>query len=233
MAPRIRRLLPRLLMVIAVTVSVLVLSFAQGSAAPGLRNATVLIIRHAEKPEVGRELNARGEQRAAAYADYFDPLKLNGQTLIPQRLIATADSAQSIRPRQTLIPLSQRLQLPIEQPFANNDVDKLVNQLRASNQANTVLIAWHHGHINKLIAAFGGNGPALIGQPKWPVDVYDWLIVLRFDDKGQLIESRSEKVQEQLMPGDLAASPGSCRGCVVLSAPAPPPCPLPCAGQGH
>lgn len=220
-------------MVIAVTVSVLVLSFAQGSAAPGLRNATVLIIRHAEKPEVGRELNARGEQRAAAYADYFDPLTLSGQTLTPQRLIATADSAQSIRPRQTLIPLSQRLQLPIEQPFANNDVDKLVNQLRASNQANTVLIAWHHGHINKLIAAFGGNGPALIGQPKWPVDVYDWLIVLRFDDKGQLSESRSEKVQEQLMPGDLAASPGSCRGCAVLSAPAPPPCPLPCAGQGH
>jgi hypothetical protein len=36
------------------------------------------------------------------------------------------------------------------------------------------------------------------------VGVYDWLIVLRFDDKGQLVESRSEKVQEHLMPGDVA-----------------------------
>jgi hypothetical protein len=205
----IRRLLPRLLMVVAVTVSVLALSFAQGSGGSGLRNVTVLIVRHAEKPDVGRELNAQGQQRAAAYADYFTALKLRDETLTPQRLIATADSAQSIRPRQTLMPLAQRLQLPIEQPFANNDVDKLVSLLRKDNQAKTVLIAWHHGHINKLIGAFGGNGPALVGQPKWPVDVYDWLIVLHFDDKGQLIESRSEKVQEQLMPGDVAGSPGN------------------------
>ncbi|PRB54402.1 flagellar basal body-associated protein FliL [Pseudomonas sp. MYb2] len=209
MAPKIRRLLPRLLMVVAVTVSVLALSFAQGSGGTGLRNVTVLIVRHAEKPDVGRELNAQGQQRAAAYADYFTALKLRDETLTPQRLIATADSPQSIRPRQTLMPLAQRLQLPIEQPFANNDVDKLVSLLRKDNQAKTVLIAWHHGHINKLIGAFGGNGPALVGQPKWPVDVYDWLIVLHFDDKGQLIESRSEKVQEQLMPGDVAGSPGN------------------------
>ncbi|WP_405122678.1 flagellar basal body-associated protein FliL [Pseudomonas sp. M20] len=204
MAVKVRMLLPRLLVAVALTVAVLALSYAQDSAAPGLRNVTVLIIRHAEKPEVGRELNARGEQRAAAYADYFTSLQLDDQILTPHRLIATADSAQSIRPRQTLIPLSQRLQLPIEQPFANNDVDKLVSSLRKSNQAKTVLIAWHHSHINKLIAAFGGDGPMLIGQPKWPVDVYDWLVVLRFDDKGHLIQSRSEKVQEQLMPGDVA-----------------------------
>ncbi|MBP5950785.1 flagellar basal body-associated protein FliL [Pseudomonas iridis] len=209
MAPKVRRLLPRLLMVAVVAASVLMLSVVQSSAAPGLRNVTVLIVRHAEKPDVGRELNARGEQRAAAYADYFTPLKLDGQTLTPQRLIATSDSAESIRPRQTLIPLSLRLQLPIEQPCANSKVDKLVSLLREKNQAKTLLIAWHHGHINKLIAAFGGDGPALIGVPKWPVDVYDWLIVLRFDDNGKLIESRSQKIQEQLLPGDVAGSPGS------------------------
>lgn len=196
-------------MVAVVAASVLALSVVQSSAAPGLRNVTVLIVRHAEKPDVGRELNARGEQRAAAYADYFTPLKLDGQTLTPQRLIATADSAESIRPRQTLIPLSLRLQLPIEQPCANSKVDKLVSLLREKNQAKTLLIAWHHGHINKLIAAFGGDGPVLIGMPKWPVDVYDWLIVLRFDDNGKLIDSRSQKIQEQLLPGDFAGSPGS------------------------
>lgn len=196
-------------MVAVVAASVLALSVVQSSAAPGLRNVTVLIVRHAEKPDVGRELNARGEQRAAAYADYFTPLKLDGQPLTPQRLIATADSAESIRPRQTLIPLSLRLQLPIEQPCANSKVDKLVSLLREKNQAKTLLIAWHHGHINKLIAAFGGDGPALIGMPKWPADVYDWLIVLRFDDNGKLIESRSQKIQEQLLPGDVAGSPGS------------------------
>ncbi|MBC2384240.1 flagellar basal body-associated protein FliL [Pseudomonas sp. WS 5106] len=171
----------------------------------GLSNVTVLIVRHAEKPAQGPLLNARGEQRAAAYASYFDPLQLNGVSVVPQRLIATSDSKDSSRPRLTLTPLSQRLQLPIEQPYADNEVDKLVKSLRKSNQAQTVLIAWHHGHIDKLIAAFGGDGPALTGLPKWPESVYDWLIVLRFDEQGQLIESRSQKVQEHLLPGDIAS----------------------------
>lgn len=171
----------------------------------GLSNVTVLIVRHAEKSAQGPLLNARGEQRAAAYASYFDPLQLNGVSVVPQRLIATSDSKDSSRPRLTLTPLSQRLQLPIEQPYADNEVDKLVKSLRKSNQAQTVLIAWHHGHIDKLIAAFGGDGPALTGLPKWPESVYDWLIVLRFDEQGQLIESRSQKVQEHLLPGDIAS----------------------------
>ena len=60
--------------------------------AQGLRNVTVLIVRHAEKADPGNGLSARGEQRAAAYASYFDPLRLDGETLQPQRLIATSDS---------------------------------------------------------------------------------------------------------------------------------------------
>ncbi|PTT68938.1 flagellar basal body-associated protein FliL [Pseudomonas sp. HMWF007] len=174
----------------------------------GLRNATVLIIRHAEKPAEGSALNARGEQRAAAYVDYFNPLKLDGQTLTPQRLIAAGDVPESSRSRLTLTPLAQRLNLVIEQPYVNGDLHQLVKLLRKSNQAQTVLIAWHHGHINKLLKAFGGDPTALMGQEKWPDDVFDWLIVLRFDENGRLIPSRSEKVQEQLLPGDAAPSPG-------------------------
>lgn len=209
MALKVRRLVPRLLVAVALTVSVMALSFAQSSDGPGLRNVTVLIIRHAEKPDVGRELNARGEQRAAAYADYFNPLKLAGQTLTPQRLIAAGDSPESVRSRLTLTPLAERLHLPIEQPYENGDFAQVVKTLRKSNQAQTVLIAWHHSHINQLIKAFGGDGPALTGQRKWPDNVYDWLIVLRFDDKGKLIQSHSQKIQEQLLPGDAASSPGN------------------------
>ncbi|MFJ2539156.1 flagellar basal body-associated protein FliL [Pseudomonas sp. NPDC087614] len=208
MALKIRRLMPRLLVAVALTVSVLALSFAQYPVAPGLRNVTVLIVRHAEKPDVGRQLNARGEQRAVAYADYFTPLKLAGETLTPQRLIAAGDTAESARSRLTLTPLAERLKLPIEQPYDNGDFEQLVKTLRKNNQAHTVLIAWHHGHINKLIKEFGGDGPALTGQAKWPDNVYDWLIVLRFDDKGRLIQSQSQKIQEHLLPGDLQGSTG-------------------------
>ncbi|MDR9864116.1 MULTISPECIES: flagellar basal body-associated protein FliL [Pseudomonas] len=208
MTLKVRRLVPRLVVAIVLTVSVMALSVAQSNTGQGLRNVTVLIIRHAEKPDVGRELNARGEQRAVAYADYFDPLKLAGQTLTPQRLIAAGDSPESVRSRLTLTPLAERLRLPIEQPYDNGDFQQVVKTLRRSNQAQTVLIAWHHSHINKLITAFGGDGPALTGQQKWPDNVYDWLIVLRFDGKGRLIQSHSQKVQEHLLPGDVADTSG-------------------------
>lgn len=147
-------------------------------------------------------LSPRGEQRAEAYAHYFDPLQLGNKNLVPQRLIATSDSKSSARPRLTLTPLSQRLHLPIEQPYADEEVDKLVKSLDKNNQASVVLIAWHHGHIDNLIEAFGGDGQALTGQKSWPEDVYDWLIVLRFDDQGNLVESHSKKIQEHLLPGD-------------------------------
>ena len=168
----------------------------------GLHDVTVLIVRHAEKADPGNGLSSSGEQRAADYANYFDPLRLDGETLQPQRLIATSDSKASERPRLTLTPLSARLSLPIEQPFADDQVDPLVKSLRKQNQASVVLIAWHHGHIGKLIDAFGGDAKNLLGSKSWPENVYDWLVVLRFDDHGKLIESRSERVQEHLLPGD-------------------------------
>lgn len=168
----------------------------------GLRDVTVLIIRHAEKPDQGNGLSPRGEQRAAAYASYFDPFQLDGATLVPQRLIATSDSKASMRPRLTLTPLAAHLQLPIEQPWADDQVDDLARALRKKNEAPVVLIAWHHGHIVKLIEALGGDAKQLLGHKTWPGDVYNWVVVLHFDDQGRLSESTSRLVQEHLLPGD-------------------------------
>lgn len=168
----------------------------------GLRDATVLIVRHAEKAEQGDGLSPRGEQRAAAYATYFDPWRGQGESLLPQRLIATRDSKESVRPRLTLTPLSQRLGLPIEQPYADEQVDDLARSLRADNHANVLLIAWHHGHIDKLIDALGGKANKITGRKSWPEDVYDWVVVLHFDHHGDLDPSRSGLVVEHLLPGD-------------------------------
>ncbi|WP_273825857.1 flagellar basal body-associated protein FliL [Pseudomonas asplenii] len=202
MIPLLQKLLPGALLLSALVLPFTAQAHQDDKTTPGLSNATVLIVRHAEKPNQGRGLSPRGEQRAQAYAHYFAPLQLEGQGLVPQRLIATSDSKQSDRPRLTLTPLSQRLQLPIEQPYADKDVDKLVKSLGKTNRAAVLLIAWHHGQIDNLIGAFGADVKKIIGQKHWPEDVYDWLLVLRFDDHGQLIQSRSEKIQEHLLPGD-------------------------------
>lgn len=170
--------------------------------ARGLRDVTVLIIRHAEKPDQGNGLSPRGERRAQAYASYFDPFQLDGTALVPQRLIATSDSKASMRPRLTLMPLAARLQLSIEQPWADDQVDDLAKALRKKNQAPVVLIAWHHGHIVKLIEALGGNAKQLLGRKAWPGDVYNRVVVLHFDDRGRLNESAGRLMQEHLLPGD-------------------------------
>lgn len=168
----------------------------------GLSDVTVLIVRHAEKPAKGDGLSRSGEQRAEAYGSYFDPLQLDGASLLPQRLIATSDSNASVRPRLTLTPLATRLGLPIEQTWSDDQVAKLVKSLRKKNYAPVVLIAWHHGHIDKLIHAFRGDAAALQGQKKWPADVYNWLVVLRFDDRGRLVTNASHVIHEHLLPGD-------------------------------
>ncbi len=38
----------------------------------GLKNAVVLIIRHAEKPDKGEDLSKAGKKRAEAYVKYFE-----------------------------------------------------------------------------------------------------------------------------------------------------------------
>jgi len=82
-----------------------------------LTNATILIIRHAEKPADGPELSPPGTSRAAAYIAYFQHLQLDGRAVTPDHLFCTADSTGSQRPRLTLEPLSRALHLTIDSRF--------------------------------------------------------------------------------------------------------------------
>src|SRR5271155_5377145 len=93
------------LALIAICASV---SLAETKPSP-LQDAVILIIRHAEKPESGMDLTPTGEQRARAYVDYFKNFQIDSQPFKLDRLIATADSKNSHRPRLTLTPLSQAL----------------------------------------------------------------------------------------------------------------------------
>src|SRR5579863_1551999 len=88
-------------------------ALAQAENRDGLRDTTVLIVRHAEKPESGFGLTPAGEERARAYVHYFQNLKIDSQSVKLDALFATADSKNSHRPRLTLTPLSETLHLPL------------------------------------------------------------------------------------------------------------------------
>jgi hypothetical protein len=176
-------------------------SFAQTSTneyCSALSNAVILVIRHAEKPETGSGLSAEGEARAQVYVQYFKDFKINGQPATPDSLFAAADSKESHRSRLTLEPTGKALGLVIDSRFKNKKSQELVNEIKARPHGKVLLIAWHHGEIPELLQALGATPKAVLPKGKWPDAVFDWLIQLRFDTDGRLLETK--RIKEDLLP---------------------------------
>ena len=167
-------------------------------AAPGLADATILIVRHAEKPSEGSGLDAQGVARSQAYVGYFRHFRIDGSPIHIDTLVATTDSAGSARPRLTLMPLSQAMHIPIQQPFPDAAVGDLANWLKAGPKGRTVLVAWHHGEIPDLVAKLGADPATLFAFRRWSPSVFDDVVVLRFDGSGRLLPHETRLVREDI-----------------------------------
>ena len=175
--------------------------------AEGLKDAVVLVIRHSEKPRTGRGLAPAGVARAEAYVGYFRNFTVAGKPLRLDCLIATADTRRSHRPRLTLEPLGKALGLAIDTRFTEGDAQALVDELRTRPHGHGILIAWHHGEIAALVRALGADPGQLLPGGRWPENLYDRLIQLRFDALGRLAEAKA--MNENLMPGDSSDTPAA------------------------
>jgi hypothetical protein len=165
-----------------------------------LADTTLLIIRHSEKPASGRLLSKAGYARAEAYASYFDPFHHGNLVLKLDTLIAGSDSKRSKRPRLTLEPLSQFTGIPIDDRFTTNDSAALATHLHRRNRGKAILICWRHNQIAPLLTALGADPDRLLPSGKWPTDLYDAVILLRFDGSGRLVEQQCVKQPELLLP---------------------------------
>ena len=151
-----------------------------------LANATVLIVRHAEKPESGNSLTPLGFARADKYAEYFRPFKADSEIITIDALYAGADSKGSVRPRLTLEPLSWAMGIPLNTQFPTTDPEALATALRTEPHGRHVLIAWRHSKIPALVKALGADPESLIPNSVWPDAVYDWVLLLHFDAQGRV-----------------------------------------------
>jgi hypothetical protein len=152
----------------------------------------VMIIRHAEKHNGGRErgvniegvhtkheLTVRGWQRAGALVRYFAPADgaPQGWPLgIPQSIFASAatSASPSLRAQHTVGPLAAMLGLQINRDYPEGEEAAVA--LAALAAPAPVLIAWHHSHIPPLTRAIAGAG---IGCPDaWPDERFDVVWVL-------------------------------------------------------
>jgi hypothetical protein len=177
-----------------------VIAKAQGGVGSGLDNAVILIIRHAEKAKKGDSLSKDGGKRAKAYVDYFKNFTVDSKPLQVDYLFSTADSKESQRTRLTIEPFSRAVGLAIDSRFAYTDIQGLVGAIQTKPSGKQYLICWHHGEIPQLVKALGADPKALFRNGKWPDDVYDWVIQLRYDSNGHVMETK--RIDENLMPND-------------------------------
>jgi len=173
-----------------------------------LADATILIIRHAERPDSGTGLAPAGRRRALAYSGFFATCPIT-------RLYAAANSNESCRPQLTLLPLAATLDLPIDDATADADYARLAAQIAAdpSGAHATSLICWHHGYLLELAKALGVS-PAQLPKSAawpdaWPGHIYGWLLVLVFDHDGKIKTSATRCVNQKLMHDDHGHDPPS------------------------
>ncbi|HXC98054.1 MAG TPA: flagellar basal body-associated protein FliL [Verrucomicrobiae bacterium] len=171
---------------------------------PALKDAVILIIRHAEKTASGDELSPDGYKRANAYVNYFKNYQVDGKSLKIDYLYAAADSKNSKRVRLTVEPLSKATGLKLDNRFANKKFQGMVDELHATSHGHEILICWHHGQIANMLVALGVDPATLLPKAKWPDDVFNWVLELHYDDNGRLIPSQTKRINENLMPGDAA-----------------------------
>jgi broad specificity phosphatase PhoE len=169
----------------------------------------IMIIRHAEKPVPGKvegvrargeldaaSLTALGWQRAGALVSFFEK-PVSPHIACPDHLFAVrfdiADADSSRRSRQTLRPLSHALGIPINDAFGKEQEAKLVLALR--QLAGTVLIAWSHENIGKIVEAIGAES---LTPREWPDERFD--VVWVFDRAGQ--RTKFTQIPQRLLAGD-------------------------------
>ena len=171
-------------------------------AQEGPKNAVVLIIRHAEDAGSGHGLSPRGEERAEAYKNYFLNFTVDSKRREPDVVLVAKDSKQSHRPRLTVEPFAKAAKLPIDSSIGNKQPADLAAELRANHQGKVILICWHHGQIPALLRALGAAPETLLPDGKWPKDVFDWVILVSFDENGRPIPDSTRRISEHLLEGD-------------------------------
>jgi phosphohistidine phosphatase SixA len=149
-----------------------------------MTNARILLMRHAEKTgdPMDPHLSQVGYARASKLADFI-PATFG----IPQFLIATSISKHSVRPIETLEPLSTKIGVSVEATYADQDYSALASQLLSephyADAGALIVVCWHHGNIPSLAHALRAK---LGSYPDpWDGEVFNQILVLSYLDAGE------------------------------------------------
>ena len=160
----------------------------------------VFLLRHAEKPENARsiQLSERGQERARRLVGFFGARLDQNTNNPPVALFATRPTkgAPSVRTRETLAPLAEKLKLTIHQPFRSEEYAFLARYLLRDPafDGKTVIVCWTHDELPALARALGADP-----KPRsWKSDIYDRVWAIEF--KKKKVDCKT--VLQESLPGD-------------------------------
>lgn len=158
----------------------------------------VILIRHAEKPEVGDTLSKAGLERAAALVPFFTQIPFPISTMRPCVAIYAPCSSKnhaSTRSIQTVSALANAWAVPFYVKYTVGDTASLVEEImtRPDYEGRMVLLCWEHKHIPEIAQLFG-----VINPPEWPSSAFDRVWFLDFSGSSVTFQN----LPQQLMFGD-------------------------------
>ncbi|GMH94792.1 hypothetical protein TL16_g13003 [Triparma laevis f. inornata] len=148
----------------------------------------VMIIRHCERGNLRRDCTAYGEERNEYIATLFGE-EVEARYPIPSMLYARAEEGKKLvkRSKETITPLSQKSNIPINNEYGvstkKHMVTSLFSQFRSGDLCDSgpIVISWKHENIPKL-AAWLGCTPVLGCPEDYGVGYDDiWSIRYRYD----------------------------------------------------
>jgi hypothetical protein len=161
----------------------------------------IMIIRHAEKHNGGRErgvniegfhtkheLTVRGWQRAGALVRFFAPpggMPPGSPLSTPRSIFASAATpgSPSLRAQHTVKPLAETLGIQIDNRHADGEEPAVAAAvLAAAETVGPVLVSWHHSHIPTLARIIGGE--QLRSPGFWPDERFDIVWILDRSDEA-------------------------------------------------
>ncbi len=187
-----------------------------------MANATIMIIRHAEKPDDDtngidgsgtkdkESLTPRGWARAGALACLFapaGPMKI-GDLAVPERIYSSARQrhdkvngerigSKSDRPAQTIAFVADKLGLKPVMDFTAGQESQLAETLKAL--PGVTLVSWQHEKIRDIAQALMGELTPDV-PAKWPDKRFD--VVWVFEKANGNKSWKFRQVCQQLLPGD-------------------------------
>ena len=137
----------------------------------------VVIIRHAEKPELGDNLCPMGQNRALALPAVLDTLiGVPDFTYIPK--LNTGKATSRVRMLQTITPFAVKHNLTLNSSFKEQDVNEVAADI--TKKSGVVLMVWEHSNIPDLAKALG-----IKGKLKWKKEDFESIWIIEFKNQSE------------------------------------------------